>query len=728
MPYSKITDLPPEVRENLTEDEQRIWLEVWNSVYAQTHDEQKAFQAAWGAVKKDHVKALLGLKSADDGGVLVAGWGMLFSDGSDPDLHRQFFTEATETLADLYDHAPLFYEHGRDPVYGSRPIGRRESLEVYPHGIWVEHRLFSDHPQYMRTVQEVRDGLLSYSGDTFLHLIQNDFNAQTGELGFWPAAGWSLVRNPAEPGLGPVSIKVITAAVKSARHTTVASRRDASGGGIAAKARDAHDAAVQRDTGIGRNGDRTMDQLLELLAQFFGVEPTPDAIKPLLDEFIAWLSDQENAPASAAERFGGMDAGAIKDAFGLPPDADNAALVEKLNNLKSMLFAATPNYGLLKQVAAMADAAKSSDATDDDPIPHQVSGVSVSGSLGAKAVRRSLYVNRGAEPPGLSDLIVGILSDDKRKIASATKSAGVEQSVTGGYIARREISDKLIEPLLAQEVVMAAGAQVEQMDGIETLSVYKDLSNIQAYWAGEHQAVGQSTPKFGVVHLSLRELVAEVRVSARLLKSNSVGLEERLRSQMGSKMRLRMDKSFLLGEGVKPSETGNSGTEPLGILNIPGVGTKTLAADGKYPQFPADLASATKALKAANVEPSETWAWIVHPSLAEDLNDQTDTSGQPLMRENWSGKARPTWRSYPYYETSQIPTNLTVGSNSDNSLIFFGDWQYCVVGLGSDVRIAVNDSVYFRERDVLIQAVALVDFGVFYPQAFYVLKGARVRA
>jgi len=471
-----------------------------------------------------------------------------------------------------------------------------------------------------------------------------------------------------------------------------------------------------------------MDQLLELLAQFFGVEPTPEAIKPLLDEFIAWLSDQENAPASATERFGAMDAGAIKDAFGLPPDAGYDALAEKLSDLRAMLFPASPDYSLLKQVAMLAAAAKSSDAVDDDPIPHQVSGAGALGLPGSKPVRRSPYINRGAEAPGLSDLVLGILSNDKRRLAASTKSAGVEQNVTGGYVARREISDRLIEPLFAREVVMAAGAQIERMDGIETLSVYKDLSNIQAYWTGEHQVAGQSTPKFGVVHLSLRELVAEVRVSSRLLKSNSVDLENRLREQIGRKMRLRMDKSFLLGTGAKPSEAGNSGTEPLGVLNISGVGTKTLATDGKYPQFPADLAAATKALKAADVEPSETWAWIVHPSLAEDLNDQTDTSGQPLMRENWSGQARPTWRSYPYYETSQIPTNLTVGSNSDNSLIFFGDWQYCVVGLGADVRIAVNDSVYFRERDVLIQAVALVDFGVFYPQAFYVLKGARVRA
>lgn len=469
-----------------------------------------------------------------------------------------------------------------------------------------------------------------------------------------------------------------------------------------------------------------MEQLLQLLAQFFGVDPTPDAVAPLLDEFIAWLNGGESA---SAERFAGLDLGAVKAAFELPAEADNAALSEKFTAFKTALTpqppATTYNYDLLKQGAALVASATRSAPAMSDPIPHQTqSGPRAAGS---KTARHSPYVNKGAEAPGLADLVVGMLARDPKQIAAASKSAGVSESVTGGYVARREISDTLIEPLFEQEVVMAAGAQIERMDGFETLSVYKDLSNIQAYWAGEHQVVEQSTPKFGVVHLSLRELVAEVRVSQRLLKSSRINLEGRLREQMGRKMRLRMDKSFLLGEGAKPAESGNSGTEPLGILNIPNIGTKTLATDGKYPQFN-DLGLATKALKAANIDPSDTWAWIVHSSLAEDINDQADTTGQPLMRENWAGKERRTWRSYPYYETNQIPTNLTVGSNSDNSLIFFGDWQYCVVGLGADVEIAVNDSVYFRERDVLIQAVAMVDFGVFYPKAFYVLKGARVRA
>lgn len=52
MPYSETSELPPAVQE-LTPKKQRQWMEVWNSVYADTKDEERAFRAAWSAVGKD---------------------------------------------------------------------------------------------------------------------------------------------------------------------------------------------------------------------------------------------------------------------------------------------------------------------------------------------------------------------------------------------------------------------------------------------------------------------------------------------------------------------------------------------------------------------------------------------------------------------------------------------------------------------------------------------------
>src|SRR3989304_3047936 len=85
VPYSTIKDLPPDVRNHLTPDEQRQWLAVFNQVLGQTIDEEKAYMAAWGAVRRNRrlsARAVI----VEDGRLSVRGWGMLFTDASHPDL------------------------------------------------------------------------------------------------------------------------------------------------------------------------------------------------------------------------------------------------------------------------------------------------------------------------------------------------------------------------------------------------------------------------------------------------------------------------------------------------------------------------------------------------------------------------------------------------------------------------------------------------------------------
>ncbi len=726
MPYTRIAELPPAVRESLTEDEQRLWLDVFNRVYAQTRNDEKSSMAAWGAVHKTQVKAILGLKSAAP---RVVGWGLLFDDGGDKDLHRTFFDEATRTLLDHYQDAPLFYEHGADPAYGTSVIGRRALVQVYPHGVWAEHELLPDHPQFLRTRQEVEAGLLAYSSDTMGHLIQQEYNPVSGELAFWPIAAWSLVAQPAEPGLGPVSLRQFAAAIEAAKSSRGRGRESDKPRTMPGIARDALAGMGSKSydtskSGMSTKGEYPMEELLQLLAQFFGVEPTSDAVLPLLDEFVTYLRGGEGTAEEQANAFAALDLSAIKAALELAEDADNEALAAAFEGFKTTLTPPQRDYGLLKQAAAAHAAAAKAAPAGGDPLPHRTgNGAAHAG----KSRRGAPMINRGVPEPGIADLVLAMLERNDRKIAAASKAVGVSSNVAGAYQVRREISTDILAQLEEQEVVMAAGAQVERMDGIETLTVWKDLSTITAYWAAEHQTVSQSDIAQRPVSLSLKELVAEVRVSRRKLRASAPDFEKWLRNEIVKKMRLRLDRSFLLGIGAKPNETGHSGAEPLGLVNVPGINSISLGTNGKYPEF-GDLGKFSKALKADNVEVTDTWGWMTHGSLVEDINDLTDVGGNPFMRENWAGRERPTWRGYAYYDTNQLPTNLTAGTSSDCTYLILGDWQYAVVGMGQDVEIGVSDQVYFRERDVLIQAVALVDFGVWYPEAFAVTSGARIRA
>jgi cation transport regulator len=57
MPYQRIKDLPTGVRDHLPEHAQEIFRAAFNSAWDEyRHDEERAFQVAWAAVKHKYQK------------------------------------------------------------------------------------------------------------------------------------------------------------------------------------------------------------------------------------------------------------------------------------------------------------------------------------------------------------------------------------------------------------------------------------------------------------------------------------------------------------------------------------------------------------------------------------------------------------------------------------------------------------------------------------------------
>ncbi|KKL27450.1 hypothetical protein LCGC14_2385060, partial [marine sediment metagenome] len=75
MPFGTNAELPKTVRDRLSTKEQSQWRAVWNSVFADTQDEGKAFAAANSAIKKSEVDWSLDFKiNKIDDQHLVFGW------------------------------------------------------------------------------------------------------------------------------------------------------------------------------------------------------------------------------------------------------------------------------------------------------------------------------------------------------------------------------------------------------------------------------------------------------------------------------------------------------------------------------------------------------------------------------------------------------------------------------------------------------------------------------
>lgn len=179
-----------------------VWQRTYDQVLADTGDETKAYLAALGQVRRGQYG--MATKARKDGlQVYTEGWGLAYGDPRLSDTDHQYFAPDTDFMLEYFPCSPLFYEHGDDPTYGSMPIGKRVSWQVYQYGVWFVHELDMEHPLINRTLKELDNGELSHSSDSIWHYVARGLKPD-GKLSVWPAAGQSLVRHPAELGLGVV--------------------------------------------------------------------------------------------------------------------------------------------------------------------------------------------------------------------------------------------------------------------------------------------------------------------------------------------------------------------------------------------------------------------------------------------------------------------------------------------------------------------------------------------
>lgn len=693
--------------DTLDDADRSRWHAVYTDVFAETGDQTKAALAAWGAVQKTRVLQYYGVKSAS-GAPVIGGWGMLFTDASNPDVDQQFFDDQTKTFLELAGRA-LWYEHGQDAAYGVDPIGERVYEKAYQWGIWTEHTLYDDHPLYKRTQQEIEDGLLVLSSDSAMHYVRQGLDETTGYLGSWPLLGWSLTHNPAEPALGAVTFQQFATAVKAATE--------------AREAQSPRSEARKDPTRLNTHEGKPMKAMIEGLAAFFDVENDAAAVKSSLDELItkltAALDDGAGEPAPEGEKAEGEegavvegdasmpDMAQLRAALGLGADAGNGEIISRLQEMLALL-AEQPemkSYNFNGLAAALGAAAKST--TPVDPALPKLTRQQEPGM-------KNVNLNKGAKIPGLARLVQGIVGG---KSESAMKAMGYSIGSNGGYFLRQEVANEMIELFRASTVVDKLGATYVPMNGIETLTYRKQLTGATATYRGEAQSGNQSDLTFGVVNLQLKELFAGVRLNRRLLRNSEENLEAMINRDLNLALSLRADLAALVGTGGIPNETGATGAEPRGIRNTTGVTSTNLATNGAVPTVK-NFVDAWGRLEDANVPSASSWGAAMSPRTRRTLENLTDTTGQLLDVARWT-------QGHKVETTTQIVNTRTVGTSTDTSEVYLGDWQYLIYGLGQDVEIIVDESVYRLSGEVYIEATLMHDVGVAQPTAFQILAGAR---
>jgi HK97 family phage major capsid protein len=317
-------------------------------------------------------------------------------------------------------------------------------------------------------------------------------------------------------------------------------------------------------------------------------------------------------------------------------------------------------------------------------------------------------LGEGGKGVTLADFMRGVAG--MRTSEAATKALAVGTDSAGGYSVPSLVMPGIMDAMVARSATVAAGAGFAPMDtGGKTLTTAVIDTVPQPAWRAENGAVAESEPAFRGVVTSPRSLSVMFKISRELL-ADAPNVEEALNVAIGAAYAKALDLAALRGSGTAP--------EPRGILNTTNVNAVGNGANG------ASLATTAYANFASAVQlileddaPMPTAA-IMSPRSLVVLGGLLDTTNQPRQRPQMLAQM-------PFFATSQVPNNLTVGTSTDCSEIYVGDFTQMVYVQRENLSIELLRERYAENGQLAFMCHARVDVAVLYPKAFAVVTGVR---
>ena len=209
--------------------------------------------------------------------------------------------------------------------------------------------------------------------------------------------------------------------------------------------------------------------------------------------------------------------------------------------------------------------------------------------------------------------------------------------------------------------------------------------------------------------MTMRSLAFYFKVSREWL-ADAFGTDDVVNTVIAQAFAKELDRAALRGTGTAP--------EPRGILNTAGIIAVGNGANGATLQSTkfANMFSAVRQLLEENAPmPS---AAIMSPRSRVTLGELVDTTGQPL---NTPQLLQPLQLGV----TSQIPNDLTVGTSTDCSEMYIGNFASMLIAMRERMSIQKVNEVFATSGQVGFVCHMRADVALLYPKAFAVVTGVR---
>lgn len=321
----------------------------------------------------------------------------------------------------------------------------------------------------------------------------------------------------------------------------------------------------------------------------------------------------------------------------------------------------------------------------------------------------------GDEPLSFGKWLKGVATN-RWENATAERKALSEGTLTaGGHMVPTPVAGSVIDLARNAMRVMQAGATVVPMTS-NTLKIPRLTSEGTPGWRNENAAITGADMVFDSVTFTARSLVRMVLLSRELFEDQQGDEATNIIEQsFAAQIALELDRVALRGSGTPP--------EPRGVLNTSGITTTAHGANGSVIGSPPAagtmgwefLVQAAGAVRALNFEPS---AQIMAPRTDQSLGLLRDTTNQYIAPPRYLD-------GIPRLTTKQVPITLTVGSSSDCSEVYTGQWNLLGVGIRTSFDIQMLRERFIDNLQYAFLATMRADIQLAQPAAFVVDTGVR---
>jgi HK97 family phage major capsid protein len=281
----------------------------------------------------------------------------------------------------------------------------------------------------------------------------------------------------------------------------------------------------------------------------------------------------------------------------------------------------------------------------------------------------------------------------------ASRADIVGTATAGGYLVETE-NVGFIELLRNRSVAYRMGAR--QLSGlVGNVTIPKQTGAAQVTWLSSETAqITEKEQVFGQLSLTPKTVGGYTEVSRQLLLQSSPDIEGIVNADLATITALAVDSGALNGPGTAG--------QPLGIVNVPGVGSAgsmtTLAYAGVL-NFQVQVAN-------ANVMPI-AGGYATTPTVAALLMARVRfaNTATPLWDGNlWDANGENGVAGFPGMSSLQVPTGD----------IIFGDWAQLIIAEWGVLEIDVNPYANFQAGIIGVRSIMSLDVGLRYPAAFCV--------